>query len=247
MRLTVVGSGDAFGAGGRLQTCFHLDLGGRAVLIDCGATVLIGMERCGLDPNKVDTILVSHLHGDHFGGLVWWLIHALYIGKRTSRLTVAGPVGTADRFLAAAEVLYPGVCSVARGFELSFVELASGQTTALDGLEVRSYQASHPSGAPAHMLRIAASGRVIAFSGDTEWIEDLIPCQAGADLFICECSTYKTKVPYHLCWSDIEANLPRFTAKRILVTHMSQAMLDNAPELLGPPLLAASDGLVLEL
>ena len=41
MKLTVVGCGDAFGSGGRLQTCYHLDTGGEQLLIDCGTTSII--------------------------------------------------------------------------------------------------------------------------------------------------------------------------------------------------------------
>ncbi|WP_460351355.1 MBL fold metallo-hydrolase [Actinoallomurus acanthiterrae] len=73
LRVTVTGSGDAFGDGGRLQTCLHLQpLGGPArdgLLIDCGASALSGLKRGGLEPNDVTVVVVSHLHGDHFGGL----------------------------------------------------------------------------------------------------------------------------------------------------------------------------------
>ncbi|MEL7082826.1 MAG: MBL fold metallo-hydrolase, partial [Pseudomonadota bacterium] len=83
MRLTVVGSGDAFGSGGRLQTCFHVTRPDGNFLIDCGATALIGLSRLDLDPNDVSHIFISHLHGDHFSGLVWWMLHAQYVSKRT--------------------------------------------------------------------------------------------------------------------------------------------------------------------
>jgi ribonuclease BN (tRNA processing enzyme) len=65
MRITVVGSGDAFGSGGRFQTCIAL---GTHTLIDYGATSLVALRQQGFDPNAIDTVLLSHLHGDHFGG-----------------------------------------------------------------------------------------------------------------------------------------------------------------------------------
>src|SRR5262245_8420955 len=108
MKLTVVGCGDAFGAGGRLQTCFLVDAGGRRFLIDCGATALIGLNRLKGDPNTVETILVSHLHGDHFSGLVWWMIHGQHISRRTAPLTVVGPPSIEARFRTTAEALFPG-------------------------------------------------------------------------------------------------------------------------------------------
>jgi ribonuclease BN (tRNA processing enzyme) len=93
MKLTVIGSSDAFGSGGRLQTCFHVAHAHGEFLIDCGATSLIGLARQGLEPNRIETIYVTHLHGDHFSGLVWWLIHAIHVARRTEPLTVVGPEG----------------------------------------------------------------------------------------------------------------------------------------------------------
>lgn len=64
-----LGSGDAFGSGGRFQTCFYVKCERTRLLIDCGASSLIAMKRFGVDPGAVDLILVTHLHGDHFGGI----------------------------------------------------------------------------------------------------------------------------------------------------------------------------------
>ena len=69
---------------------------------------MIGLNRLRIDPNTIDTIFISHLHGDHFAGLVWWLVHAKHVAKRTSPLTVVGPAGVEARFVAAAEALFPG-------------------------------------------------------------------------------------------------------------------------------------------
>lgn len=247
MKLTIVGSGDAFGVGGRLQACFHVETGARAFLIDCGVTSIMGLGKLGLDPNRVDTILVSHLHGDHFGGLVWWLIHALYVAKRQTPLTIAGPRGIERRFLTAAEALYPDSTTVPRRFDLRFLELTAGKTTAVEGIEVQPYLASHPSGAPSHLMRISIEGRVIAFTGDTEWVDDIVACQDKADVFICECQTFRTPIRYHMNWGVLESNAPQFTAKRVLVTHMGAEMLAQAPVVIRPPLVAAYDGMVVEL
>ena len=69
MRLQVLGCGDAFGSGGRFHTCFHVSAESVSFLVDCGASSLIAMRRCGVDPNTIQTVLISHLHGDHFGGI----------------------------------------------------------------------------------------------------------------------------------------------------------------------------------
>ena len=66
MKLTFVGCGDAFGTGGRFNTCFYVEGDKTAFLIDCGATSMTAIRHHGIDPNTIDTILLTHLHGDHF-------------------------------------------------------------------------------------------------------------------------------------------------------------------------------------
>jgi len=103
--VTFAGCGDAFGSGGRFQACIHLQPDGAApLLLDCGATSLTALKRCGLDPGEVTTVFVSHLHGDHFGGLPFLILDGQFSG-RSQTLTVVGPPGTAARLHAATECL----------------------------------------------------------------------------------------------------------------------------------------------
>jgi ribonuclease BN (tRNA processing enzyme) len=247
MILTVLGCSDAFGSGGRLQTSFHVAHSVGEFLIDCGATTLIGLERQSLDPNRIDSIFITHLHGDHFGGLVWWLIHAIYAVKRTAPLTVAGPAGLEARFITAAEALFPGSSLTPRPFALTFIEYATDTTVQVGAVRVTPFEVSHPSGATPYALRIETGGRTLAFSGDTEWVETLIPASASADLFITECYAFDKPTRYHMSWRTIELNLPRITAHRILLTHMGQSMLASRAEVIHPRVLLAEDGLRLEV
>lgn len=247
MKLTVVGCSDAFGTGGRLQTCFHVEAWGVRFLIDCGATALIGLDRLALNPNDINAIFITHLHGDHFGGLVWWLIHANHISQRTEPMTIAGPVGLQERFEQAAEALYPGSTKTPRKFELSFVEFEERQTLTVSGVSVTPFEVLHPSGAPPYALRFEVEGRTVTFSGDTEWVENLIPAASNADLFIAECYGYDQQAKAHMDWRTIEKNLPKLTAKKILLTHMGAAMLENAASISDERILTAWDGMTLNI
>lgn len=247
MKLTVVGSGDAFGSGGRLQTCYHVAAAGGDFLIDCGATALIGMQQLGLDPDRVRMIYISHLHGDHFGGLVWWLLHAHYVTGRTSPLTVVGPAGIAQRFATAAEALFPNSTEIARRFEMTFIEHAAEVPLELGGVRVTPFEVLHPSGAVPYALRFECDGKVIAFSGDTRWVENLVPAANGADLFICESFGFEKPSGYHMSWHDVAGNIERLGAKRILLTHMGPEMLANRDQVRHPRVVLAEDGLVLEV
>ncbi len=97
MRLTIVGSGDAFGSGGRFNTCFRLQSSPASLLIDCGASSLVALRSRGIEPNQLDGIVISHLHGDHFGGLPFFLMDAQHMSRRTRPLAIAGPPGTRER------------------------------------------------------------------------------------------------------------------------------------------------------
>lgn len=247
MKLTMIGSGDAFGSGGRLQTCFHVGTSEGAFLIDCGATALIGLSRQGIDPNTIRTIYITHLHGDHFSGLVWFLMHAYFMSRRSEPLTVAGPPGIQERFRAASEILFPGSSGIRRRHELAFVEYRIGTPMQIGQATVTAYEVVHPSGAPSCALRLEAGNRILSYSGDTEWVENLVPCATGADLFIAECYGYDKPVPYHTNWKTLAANLPRLGAKRVLITHMNDQMLARQEEARAAGVLVAEDGLVVDV
>lgn len=248
MKLTVIGCGDAFGSGGRLQTCFHVEDEDRRFLIDCGATALIGLQRQGLDPNEVQAIFISHLHGDHFGGLIWWMLHAQHVAKRQQPLLVIGPAGVEARFKAAAEVLFPGSTKVPLRFEMQFREFVTGAPLEAASLTVTPFEVSHPSGAPSYALRFAVGKKTLSFTGDSEWVESLVPAGQGADLYIMECYAFDGPARFHMSWRTIEANLPRIGARRILLSHMSDDMLKNLDAVAGlTGVIVAEDGLVLRI
>ena len=244
VRLTFLGSGDAFGSGGRLQTCMLVEGGGACFLIDCGTTALIGMRRHGVAPNAIDTVLLSHLHGDHFGGLPFLILDGQLISKRTRPLMVAGPPGTQERVLAAMEVMFPGSSTARHGFALEFHEYRAGRRDVLGRIGVTPYPVRHPSGAPPFALRIECAGKVIAYTGDTEWTDSLIAAADGADLLVSEAYFYDKPVKFHLDYRTLMDHLSELRPKRMVLTHMSADMLARLDTL---DCEAAEDGMVVRL
>jgi ribonuclease BN (tRNA processing enzyme) len=244
LSVTFAGSGDAFGSGGRYQTCIHLRERHRPpVLLDCGATSLTALKSLGLDPGEIGTVLVSHLHGDHFGGLPFLILDAQFT-RRTRPLTVAGPPGTARRLRQAMEVMFPGSASVHRRFTLDVTELVPGDTTTLAGMMVTTWQVSHPSGAPPLALRLHIGGKIIAYTGDTAWADVLIPAAADADLLIAEAYYFEKAVPHHLRHADLASHASALTSRRIVLTHLSADMLARPDQL---NFETAHDGLTIHL
>ncbi len=247
MRLTVVGCGDAFGSGGRANACFWLETEKATVALDFGATSLVALKRLGLDPNGIDAVVLSHLHGDHFGGLPFLLLDLHFNSGRERPLTIIGPPGTRERLRAAQEVFFPGTSSNRLRFPLDIVGLPCGAKHRFADVDLLTREVEHPSGAPSTGVRLGNGRSTLAYSGDTSWTEALFDVARDADLFIVECSTMSGAPVAHLDFATIDANRERFAAGQVMLTHMGAAVLGHLAELEGRGYLVAQDGLVLEL
>ncbi len=241
MQTTVLflGTGDAFCSGGRRQTAFHLtvnpppgvaDAPFRA-LVDCGATTMAVMRHLNVDVPAIDAILLSHLHGDHFGGVPFVLMDACYNLPRTKPLTVAGPAGTRLRVSDTLGCLFPGAPSkVEERVQVHYPEYRDREPLQVGPLSVLPIPVIHPSGAASYGLRITVGRQVLAFSGDTEWTPALADLARDADLFICECYTFDKSVPSHLRYADLRRELPALGARRVILTHPGRDMLSRLAE-----------------
>lgn len=242
--VTFLGSGDAFGSGGRYQTCIRLRVGGASVLVDCGATSLTAMKGEGADPGEIDAVVVTHLHGDHFGGLPFLVLDGQFSG-RTMPLRVVGPAGIRDRLHTAMEVLYPGSTAVRRRYAVEVDELdGEGSPLEVCGSRVRGWEVDHASGAPALAVRVEGDDRSFGYSGDTAWTSALADAARGTDLFACEAYTYDKPVRYHLDYATLDAHADQLETTRLVLTHMGPAMLARVGD---AGREAAHDGLRLQI
>jgi len=244
MRLQIIGSGDAFGTGGRFNTCFRVERPGGDFLIDCGASSMIALRRLGIDPNSIKTIFISHLHGDHFGGLPFLILDAQFYSRRREALTLVGPPGFKARLLEAMEVFFPGSSTAARKFDFEVHEVAPGDSLTINGVSLSTIEVKHACGAPPLGLRLTTEGKTIAYSGDTEWTEALIAVGRNADVFIVEALTFERKISQHLDYASLLSNAGRIGAKRIILTHFGPDMLARLPDAIHE---AAEDGKTIDL
>lgn len=245
LALRFIGCGDAFGSGGRFNTCFHLTGAQINLLIDCGASSLIAMKQSGIDRNAISLILITHFHADHFGGIPFFILDAQFFSRRTTALTIVGPVGLAVWYERVMETAFPGSAGARRKFEVVLKEIASGQRHDLEGVAVSAYSARHGASEGSCLaLRIEAEGRCVAYTGDTEWTPDLIPVANDVDLLIAEAYFRDRVVATHLSLCTIEAHLAEMRPKRLILTHMSEDMLGHPDRALYE---CAQDGLVVEI
>lgn len=242
MHVIIAGSGDAFGSGGRFQTCIAVAdhaAGQPHTLLDCGATSLTALRLQHLDPSMISTVVISHLHGDHFGGLPFLILDGQF-RHRTADLTVGGPAPATG---------WPGPwtpCFPALPPRPAFRRAR--------------HRAPRPAGhAPGHAARDPLpgaprlrrprlrrphrhAGRVPGYSGDTEWTDALLDAADGAGLFLCE--GYRPRpIRWHLNLGTLAGHRTQLTCRRLMLTHLSPAAL--ASDLAGWQV--ASDGLRLDL
>lgn len=91
-KVTILGSGSASPSHGRNQTSQVVSLGNSHFLVDCGEATQIQLRRYKVKFSKIDFIFISHLHGDHYLGLMG-LISTMHLSGRKSLLTIFGPHG----------------------------------------------------------------------------------------------------------------------------------------------------------
>jgi len=247
MRLTVVGSGDAFGSGGRSNTCFFLETAKAALLVDCGASALPALKARAIEPNRIDAIVLSHLHGDHFGGIPFLLLDGQFLSRREKPLLIAGPPGTRVRLDAALEVFFPKSTGSKWRFPWQVTEIAPGVETDVLGHSLVTAEVIHSSGAPSTALRLSDGRTVFSYSGDTEWTDTLLPIAVEADLFVCECYAFAGKLTGHMSWEILKARLPDLRARKIMATHMNPSVLAHLDEIAAAGVLVAADGLEIEI
>jgi ribonuclease BN (tRNA processing enzyme) len=245
VRVTVLGSGDAFGSGGRLHSGYLVEAPGTAFLVDCGPSVLQAMKRIGKDPAVVDFVLLSHLHGDHFGGVPFLFMEYRYESQRTRPFAVFGPPHTERRVRTLFTALYEKPADEAeQPFPLRFEELVPDRERAIGDVRVLPFIVRHVTELVAFGYRIDVAGRSILYSGDAAWSDDFVARSRGVDLFICECSTYETRLPIHIAYPEIAARRADLGCRRLVLSHLGREPLRHLGEI---TLECAEDGMTLDL
>ena len=242
--VTFAGSGDAFGSGGRLNTCIIVDAPGIRFAIDFGASSLIALNKLDIPHNSIDLILLTHIHGDHCAGVPAMVMDAMLGAKRQTPLTIAGPMETEARLMDVAEALFPGMHAMTPKFDITTIEMETLVQHAIGDIKVTTYPAIHTVQTNPTSMRVEVAGKVIAYTGDSAWTEHIPALARDADLFITECYFHTKPVPFHMNYRDIEAHRDELTPKRMVLTHMGPEMLERQGDVSEQ---CAYDGLVIEI
>ena len=242
LRVTFIGSGNAFADGGRSHACIHVSAPGVSLLMDCGGSSLPAIKR-EIDPEAIDAIAISHLHGDHFGGITYLVIEQHFAG-RTAPLVIGGPRGLPERLRAAESSLYPDFFRKTKlGFAIREIVLDAKEAE-LGGALVSALPVKHVAESDPYGLRVRIGDRLIAYSGDATWSDELARVAKGADLFICDASFFDRDDPSHISYRTLMSHRDELDCRRIVLTHLGAETLARIGEL---ELQHAVDGTIIEV
>jgi len=238
--IVFVGTGDAFGSGGRRNSAILVRERGRTLLLDCGPTTGAGLKNLGIDPREIDAIAISHFHGDHVAGVPFLLLDYVYENPRRKPLTILGPPTIRERIERITRAFEFGA-EREPGYSLHYSEFDPGKGIDVDGFRVTPLDAYHAPATHPHMLRVETGNRSIVFSGDTGWHESLPDKVGDVDLFICECVFVEPgSYSLHLSVRELEAQRRRFRCGSLRLTHLGSEVLSDLDRV---PFDLADDGL----
>ena len=245
MKLHVLGCGDAFGSGGRNHSGYLVEASDRLFLLDCGPTSLLAMKKLGFDSRRLDVIFLSHLHGDHFGGLPFFFIEYMYQKKREKPLHVAGPVGAEEKVCGLFNLMYGRDTGESKDLPPSkFHVLQPDKSTDIEGIGVFSFRVPHQVNEVSLALKVSYEGKQILFSGDSAWTDQFRTHARNVDLFLCECSSYDRQTSNHMNYRELQNQLSTLQCGKIILTHMGDDMLSREAEIAYP---TAQDGIAIEI
>lgn len=217
MEIKLVGTG-AISAKER-SACALID---QKILVDCGNGTIKTMLEQGININKIEAVLVTHLHGDHFLDLPF-LIMQRNFDAADSKLNIYCPVGTTEAIAKIIEITYseiPDWTVLRDKTKTKFVEFASlNSQEVAPGYFADSYLVAHGNFAPAYGFIIKHDDRAVGFSGDSTYCKAVDEIAKNSNLAILDASFVDVNSK-HMSVHDIETLAQKYTTT-IIPTHMS--------------------------
>ena len=240
MRITVIGCSGSFPGPASPASCYLVEADGFRLLLDLGNGALGALQNhAPLD--GIGAVCLSHLHGDHCLDMCSYAVARTYApGGAMPPLPVWAPAGAPERLARAQGTNISN--GIARSF--AFNELAPG-TRQIGPFEVTTAHVNHS--VEAFGFRVAAGGKVLAYSADTGESPALVKLAAGADLMLCEASFVEgdpNPPGVHLTGRQAAQHAAQAGAGALLLTHLvpwndqERVLADAAPAFPGPLSLA---------
>jgi ribonuclease BN (tRNA processing enzyme) len=222
MRLTVLGSGTSVPHPRRSSSAHWLEAAGGTLMLDMSGPALHRMAEEGCDWANLDAVWVSHFHLDHVGGLAPFLFGTKYAPQTQSRakpLIVYGPRGTRKLLKRFDEAGDYGLFE--QPFPLEVREVSPRtEFEVFEGLAAETFSTPHTSESLA--VRLTDSrGTSLVYTSDTGFTEALAGFARAANLFLMECSFFRSKpVRTHLELEEAMRLARQSGARRVMLAHL---------------------------
>jgi ribonuclease BN (tRNA processing enzyme) len=141
-------------------------------------------------------------------------------------------------------LLFPGLSSKTSHYELAFRDLVSHRAERVGHATLTPFPVRHFPNDVAYGFRLRMEGRIVVFSGDTSWIDELATQSEDADLLVCECSSFEPETEFHMSHRDLEIHRHSIRAQRVVLTHADEEVIARRSELVFE---LADDGQEIEL
>ena len=254
MKLTVLGSGTSVPHPRRSSSAHWLEAGGGTLLLDISGPAVHRMAQEALDWPNLDAVWVSHFHLDHVGGLAPFLFGTKYAPQTRERrkpLTVYGPRGTEKLLRRFDEA--GGYKLFEQPFPLELREVSPrAEFEVFPGVRAQAFSTPHTSESLAVRLT-GADGTSLVYTSDTGYAEALAAFARAADLFLMECSFFRSKpVETHLELEDAMRLARLAGPRRVVLAHLYPEwdgvdIPAEARKLWDGEVIEAQDGLRLEI
>lgn len=211
MKLTSLGCWGGYPKASSANSSFLLEEDGFRLLIDCGSGVLAQLQRA-IPLEKLDALILSHYHHDHIAD-VGCLQYAMLIQRQRGERKQPFPIYAHSE----GENLF---------HTLSYKQHTEARRIGAEhSIQLGPWRVEfHPANHTAYCLAMKFIGkkRVIVYTGDTAWSDDLARFAAGADTLICECSLFdeqQGQVPGHMTAGEAGRMAKAADAQHLILTH----------------------------
>lgn len=217
VKVTVLGSAGSHPGNGRACASYLVSAGDHHLLLDCGNGSVANLLDA-VDPAALDAVIISHLHPDHFVDL-YGLHYALrFHPTGAKKVDVYAPAGARELMTS----LLIGDSADSFVSHLPVHVAAAGERHELGPFEVELFAAYHPIETLAS--RIVVDGRIVAYSADSAFTRDLVPCALDADLFICDSTWASRDAPFpegvHMTGTEAGTLAADASVERLMITHV---------------------------
>jgi ribonuclease BN (tRNA processing enzyme)/isopentenyl phosphate kinase len=228
LNVVFLGRGDAFSSGGNKSASILIEDLNTSILLDCGPHTLQALNASKRRSIDIDCIIITHFHGDHFGGIPFLLLESKFQHNRTKPLLIIGPPGIQKKVQDLFYSLYENESKKSLPFNINFYEIDPNRPFTKDNIEINAYSMNHTPEAQGYRIQIGS--KTIAYTGDTGWTENLFKLTKNVQLAILECNFFEFKFETHLNWHEVGKLYSQ--AERTVAIHLGAEVIKKLNSLM---------------